>query len=399
MNNEGCILQKNGLCITSNGKANPCCFSGDFLSISSDTNIASMFNSDQWNTMAMGDWKEQDICKYCLYFESDKMSYSRRHQANTMYNDLSNNDIIDTDKKKPIVFLDISFSNLCNQKCIMCNSKHSTRWLTDDLKFNKTNSNLNKDRGILDDIKSQTLSDKQIDQLIDLIDERTHIITLKGGEPTMDSRMIDFISRANKKNPLARIQIITNGSIFNRDLVKSLNSIKNVTMMISIDGVGDTYSFIRDSDWNKTADSFEKYVRTLSSNHSILVLYTLSRYNLDSLKDTQNWLNLLRRKYNRVVNLSITVVTDPKCLQVRYAGEEKLTLAIKHMEEILTDPLVNHTDRSWVNSNKIFLQSCLNNLPTDEEQINADKLSDMLINTRTNTFLERYKGKMLPLSL
>jgi len=134
--------------------------------------------------------------------------------------------------------LTVFCGNRCNMSCSYCYIK------------NKTNNNIN-----FDSLKKSLINNTNITTL-----------TLIGGEPLIHNNLIDFLSFVKKenktrnKNKLITLNIITNGTIY----IKELKFYKDIIsiMQISIDGGEKTNNSIRkfkDNAYNISVENLIKY--------------------------------------------------------------------------------------------------------------------------------------------
>ena len=386
-----CTMLKHGLCVTAYGAVNPCCATFyDVEKITKETNIVDLVSDPNWQKLGTNEDNNipNGFCYGCGYRE-EKYNYStRRKRMNSEYYNYYDR-YLRNQNKKSFVHMDISFGNTCNQKCIMCNSNFSNKWLVDDIELlniipKKDLVKLYRNNLLL---KNWSLTYDQIDQIISLIDEHTQTIEFKGGEPLYDKRFRYFVEKASDKNPKSKIIVTTNLTKLSDETLKFMNSIDNFLISVSIDSVGDTYKWIRDYDFAPVEENFKKLVSGLDRKHRIFLNHTAMKYNIDKISILYNWArDISKENNNRPIYFNFTqMVTSPTPLSPRFASKDSLLSGLAQLKSIKNNP----EDFSFWSefNNRIdilinYIQECLNSLPNDIELAEAKEFEDRLIKIR-----------------
>jgi MoaA/NifB/PqqE/SkfB family radical SAM enzyme len=120
--------------------------------------------------------------------------------------------------------------NACNYECIMCSGQYS--------------SSIQKNRD--KETPSKNSYDDVFVEKIKPFLERAVMIEFLGGEPFLMPINFKLWESIGELNPTAAVNIITNGSIFNKKVVDILSKMPNSAVHISIDSLNEeTYSYIR----------------------------------------------------------------------------------------------------------------------------------------------------------
>lgn len=364
MNKNICPALNHALCVDASGSLTRCCVnkssSESFKTVSEVEDIQDYFQNDpllrklkEYNTQ--GIWPEE--CVVCQKKEEAGI-ISRREKYHRWYPNIDD----DFTRKYPddVVHMDISFGNTCNQQCVMCNSNFSSKWLKDDIET--INQGLDFREKKFMNLKNWSLSYQQIDQIVDYIGPRTTTIEIKGGEPLFDKKLPYFVEKILSKNENIRISIITNGTQFNDRTIPILKQIPNLILSVSIDGVKDTYEWIRSTEWKETELSFQRCLSEVR-NAKIFLATTVMIYNINQLKDLYNWTWAQKENYS-FKDLAIgfpQVVTHPKPLQVKYASRERLIEASDDIDYIIEDPgKITIPKNSYESNLKKFIEKALN---------------------------------------
>ncbi len=233
-------------------------------------------------------------CENCYKNESQGIiSFRQRH--NLRYNIFPGLDFsqsaqesnvwkhIKQKKLKP-KFYHISFGNLCNMACLMCCADNSSLF-----------ASLGKKIGLVakqQPIKLDWTVEPAWSEFCNHIVTNEQIICLHvmGGEPMYHKRfreLLEFL--VQQKHTNFHFTFVTNGSIYNQELIALLGQFKSVTIEISIETVDASNDYIRRhgntsqvlaniKQWcNHICDTFNVVLRTvpqaLSAPHYINLLY------------------------------------------------------------------------------------------------------------------------------
>ena len=170
-------------------------------------------------------------------------------------------------KKAVLTNMDITFSNVCNQKCRMCGPELSTQWYSDAKKMNYPF----KHRGIISNNWLKTTDFSNIT-----------FMKILGGEPLMEQDKIkELLEKCNRPN--LTIHITTNASLKpDKELLDLLLECTDVFYTLSIDQYGEFNNFLRkNSDWEITKDtlkwSFETFGKGNTTIHSAISVYNVNK--------------------------------------------------------------------------------------------------------------------------
>jgi hypothetical protein len=180
--------------------------------------IQENFLNDKW---------QREECNSCIITEKSNLVSKRQ-------NSLS----YDT---KHIRRWDIRTGNVCNLKCLMCNTRFSSKWNEDAEILTKKGFNSYKDL-------NYTLSDSDWDYILSATANKAEEIYLAGGEPFYDKSITKFLKNLSMydfNRNHTRIIIQTNGVSNNKETIDVLKKFKNCFFNISIDGWGDVNELIR----------------------------------------------------------------------------------------------------------------------------------------------------------
>jgi molybdenum cofactor biosynthesis enzyme MoaA len=219
-------------------------------------------------------------CKNCAAVESQNQ-LSVRQLKNKYFS-------IDPPSKTNIIELDLFPSNVCNLSCIMCGPKFSSAIGAEQKRM-----------GMI----KQVYNFDETDLICDAIEtmQGLEYVSIAGGEffyAKHCTRILKLITQSGIKN----FKLTTNGTICKTAHLELLQSISNLTIRFSCDGVGDTYNFVRHpSRWDQVQANILKFKQALPHAHFeiVMVMQPFTVFSLfDWLKFAQqhtletHWINI-----------------------------------------------------------------------------------------------------------
>jgi len=228
-------------------------------------------------------------CKKCWDIESTG-NKSRRQFENEFLDYKLDRDLEKlqqdcVDSKHQTLLYQITTSNLCNQACVSCNSKFSTKW-----------AQVEKHMGISPRTQYKIdLDPKNINY------GSARRISLLGGEPLFDPITFEILKGLiAHNNTSCFISLITNGSInLNTQQINLLKQFTDLNICISIDGVGPVFEYMRwPGKWSNLLENIEQY-KSITKN--ISVSYTISSLNAMYYNQTVEWFQQNNLVYNHNV--------------------------------------------------------------------------------------------------
>ena len=204
-----CMVPDTGITINPIGELVLCC-AGDNVAIGhikDIENVSDFFNSNVYNDLRkkfkLKQFPEQcNVCK--VHYEAGRIarfdSYNRFNFP-TYQQDI-------TSKVIPIRFLEITTSNICNQMCVTCSGKYSSKWAPYEqqavdvgLTWRNENHKFH--------TEMYKMTDNDVDKILEIVPNLQHL-TIKGGEPFADQNNIKILKLLGETNPKCRVEICTN---------------------------------------------------------------------------------------------------------------------------------------------------------------------------------------------
>ena len=332
-----------------------------------DVTFNGALNSSEWQEIRddMLNGEQVAGCRKCYQEEHGRgvpqpKNIKRNHKSmrvkeNWMWNDDNQTTIIDDVVK--IRYLELAFGNYCNLKCRTCNGGLSTSWYDDENKLAQYYS----DRKAHNDIIN--VNCKWDPRDFDHVEE----IKFTGGEPMLHPdfiKTIDMIISTGRQH-LITLDIFTNASWIPRDKILSrLMQFKQVTINLSVDGIGRVNDYIRfPSEWStvdtsvrewliaETKDPERLYVKwaPVISVMNVWLFHRMLEWWFGLQKEISNkeWWNVLFRYHGSAfITMIINVAHDPSYLRPslfpkKYLLNEKLNA---HLDSLIQKMNQNETD-------------------------------------------------------
>ena len=289
-----------GLATREDGAIKVCCRS---LPIG---NIKDMSLEEAWNSDAMKEVRRQvlngerpAVCQPCFDLEDQGVqSLRQRHitdsspesRINLYPNAL---DSLSADYSMPFELptMEIKINNLCNLKCRMCNPLDSTQWKD----WSSIVSHYEKEGNYLvDAVKSLGLEKAPY---VGLFEDKLHFwenlekllpyfkrVEFAGGEPLMDPSHYKILDLLSKNGKNIEIKYATNGTTLGikggRTVHEYWPKFKSVAVNVSIDGLHDTYEYIRGNGKFSDVEYNIKEMKKIPSVSRIVGAFTVQANNI-----------------------------------------------------------------------------------------------------------------------
>jgi len=324
-----CLVPDTGITINPIGEIVLCC-AGDNVAIehiSNIENVSDFFNSKIYNEIR-DKFRKKEFPKQCnvckVHWKAGRIarfdSYNR-FDFPTYKEDLSNSII-------PIRFLEITTSNICNQMCVTCSGKYSSKWAPAEayavqvgLDWRNENHKFH--------TKQYKMTDEDVEKILQIVPSLQHL-TIKGGEPFADPNNIKILQKLADTNPKCRVEICTNFQLVTQSVIELLHKIDEVHIQASIDGVGSLYNWIRGGNFEKTVNNINRYYKY--AKRKIVIVSTVSIYNWMHLPELIDyWKNIEGVERISMAN----IVTFPKYCSPLYLPVDQIEKGKKNFFDYL----------------------------------------------------------------
>lgn len=229
--------------------------------------------------------------------------------------------------------LDIRFSSKCNMRCRMCSADNSSELYREYAINRRRFSELEAYRewSRLDEYYAQPDSNWDIEALLGFCQGLTSII-ISGGEPFLHKEFHQILDLADRRGLASQIelQITTNGTVIPHGLREKLAKFRSVTLLVSVDGEGKVYEYIRyPYKWDFISRQVLKLAGLATKNVRVLVSPTIQALNLNNLHSLIFWC-----VSNSVQFELFTAVADPDFLSVDVLPRPLILKAIHDLEAL-----------------------------------------------------------------
>lgn len=293
-----CLLPFHHIAIRPNDQVYPCC-QFRWKNTPEDLNLN---HDDVFNHPFMQQLRDQVINDE--YIEGCSMCYQQEQLSNgtdSMRLHFIKNLGTEIPKTPVLTHVDLALSNVCNNKCRMCNPDLSTSWYADAKKLGEEFFPPIKHSGIK--------KSKDILEQYDL--SQLRYLKLIGGEPLMEeAKFINLLKRCDL--PKLKVLLTTNTTLIPSDeLYALLKQCGSVWVNLSVDAFGELNSFLRKgSKWNnvvKVMDWFNENVGGRTTVHGVISIYNVNNfYLLDEF---------IKERYGNKINVEWQMVDGPNWMQ------------------------------------------------------------------------------------
>jgi sulfatase maturation enzyme AslB (radical SAM superfamily) len=227
-------------------------------------------------------------CRYCIDIESNGGELSPR----THYNQSNGENFITAS---------ISFDNLCNLKCITCSPTNSSQLAIEikDVKMKKKYTSIQKKEPLKTDFLKKMLSSANFNYDIFRKPENFDGLRIEilGGEPLINPAVYNFLDWLVEQPyaPITHVIITSNGTTYDDRIVKYIKRLRVFTIQLSIDGIENTFEYIRFgskfSTFKEVANKFYELRVQYINKFKLTFNYTLSWMNALHIEEFFNWIN------------------------------------------------------------------------------------------------------------
>jgi radical SAM protein with 4Fe4S-binding SPASM domain len=372
----------------------PCCyFQGNFMGNIKEQPISEILSSERWKQLKqkMYDKEWPSECLDCKKIEDDTGFSLRKAYLNGSID-------IEGWENGKLTYIEFNGSNICNLACLHCHPGFSSRWVTDNKKARVMAETLTpekKERALIfrsvvqltDDTRFQTtkmhlpnpeLVLENLKQL-DLTNIRT--LNFKGGEPCLNSETIAVLQHVDDLGLLGNIKVYvtTNGTYITDEMIFLLSKSKHVEFLISVDGIGELFNYIRygDAKFNDIEPVIAR-VNTLN-NVNIRLNCSTMNYNAFNLVEIRDWKIDLSKKYDKIITYGgfQNMVQSPAYLSVN-------TLSDDIRKQLIDYYTVNNDSGDF----SIVITTLRNNYLGDEEHQKWVEYTELMESIRGNSILE-----------
>ncbi len=244
-------------------------------------------------------------CKKCWEIE-DEGQTSWREWFNESFNTTADQDYwiekCESDgsiDSAEFLYLDITFGNRCNLKCVMCNGYNSTLFLKEQYDTNQISKGQYNNLIKLDWFEDDKCFEKLYQHVKNV--QRIHIL---GGEPLIIEHQ-GFLKKIIDLGFSKNIILSYNSNLTKTpsEIFECWQEFKQVYLCVSVDSYGKLNEFIRyPMSWEKLNRNLEVVNKAAETYKNIVIQIhaTVSALNCGSMVDLINWVQDISRKYKSI---------------------------------------------------------------------------------------------------
>ena len=292
-----CNAPFNNMYFSTFGKAGPCWLQ---VNVTTDwgpkNSIRDIWNGPEFNKIRE-DLLNDKFCGKCQICKTDL------DNGVWPLADVYNNFSVQGYPEWPSMF-ELELSNQCNLECTMCSGYLS--------------SGIRKNREKLPPLPMM-YDQSFVDQLVEFVPHLEEM-RFNGGEPLAQKIVLDICDMVAEINPKLKINIATNGTVYNKRVAKILQQ-NNVHLNVSIDSlIKERYESIRiNGKFDQLMVNFEIFNNYhVSKNIKMAVMVNPMRNNWDEM------VNFLKFTNNRNINLWYNTIRYPEHLAIWNLDSDKL---------------------------------------------------------------------------
>ena len=336
-----CIKPFTEICNTARGGMKVCCETNlntlQHEEMVDTTYVNEFFNNEKFKQIreAMLKGDRIDACRNCYEWEDSGGHSMRLEYTNSLVK--HNKQLVDKLFKtgNPIVkSLDLKMGNKCNLACVMCSPSSSSL-----IGKERQQHPPSKETGLQTGSGKQIQVDFDQDQFEEIKKYAADIILVKstGGEPMLlpgFKNLLEYlVENGFSKN--IKFTAVTNGTVDFSSYLHLMNEFKDFDIQWSIDGIGDTYNFVRyPGNWNSVSRKHRRIMKAIKDNNYENVYVgantTVSVYNIHQMTDILSYLHD-DLKINGTADFNI--VRQPEFMSPSLAPREIIDKTLKSFEE------------------------------------------------------------------
>jgi len=222
--------------------------------------------------------------------------------------------------------LDWNVEPICNAKCVICSSYHSSAWAAENQKFDP-------DMGL----PIRTASAAKSNSIIDAIDfSNTKRVYFNGGEPVLSQDPELILQRLANSGNLENTQVAfnMNGSCMpSNNMIALLKQAAHVTVFFSIDGTEQQFEYIRyPLKWDTVKVNIDKIMQL--GFDQVCMTTALGIHNLHIAQRTEDWWHDFTKNYRGQIGINNTYQLVVGMLSIKSASESLRHQMLKDFENV-----------------------------------------------------------------
>lgn len=282
-------------------------------------------------------------CQACDRQEQQKQTSWRQH-FNCKFQD-----------QKQITQVELFPGNVCNLKCFMCSENYSTALGAERTKLNFIDSYQEIDN---------------VDACIDTIRNLPNLteISFIGGEFFLTKKNLEILDLIIEKQ--LGVRVVTNGTILLPEHMSRLKQIPKLRLQISIDGIGDSYEFMRyPAKWNVVEKNIH-HIKNDLKHAQINFNFVVQLLNIQHMIPTIDYANKLR------IPIRLTNLVSPAWMTWEVLNDQEKIQLVNGLDNQLNQYRLSTRQQNEVKSYQQTIQTTA--LAVDLRQMFQHKIQAIL---------------------
>lgn len=383
--NTFCIAPYQHACVDNKGKLKICCVSKEVTKYNYDE-LEEWYNSDNLKTLRydLSNGIKNPICEYCWTAEeSGKISQRQVYnthigkivEENWNINFVRNKKlmkVLSQINHKNVNSFDLRLGNLCNLKCIMCNSKNSSQLLAEAT----IHSELQQFYGTEKQKDYQWAEKQNFKEWCDTFFVEVIHIKLTGGEPFINPYLMECLkSIPHEQKKKCILHFTTNLTRINHDIMEILSQFKETWLSISVEGIGKVLEYARfGHSWNDLEKNLMFLLQKNYKNLFISISHVVQAPTFAGIYELIKYFDVLKLK------LEPLFLSAPECFQL---NSIKKQIKISFLDRIKN---YHGYNTNYVNAIRCFIEKNIDYNPILAQQC-VQRLAT-LDKVRKNNFQE-----------
>lgn len=211
--------------------------------------------------------------------------------------------------------LEVNPGNICNLKCIMCNTQSSSALSSEYVKLGWAKKHV-----VTEQDNQVILALNQLDSL--------KCVSIIGGEFFLSKKNLEILDLLIEKK--LEVELTTNATELTKTHLEKLKKIHKLGLTVSVDGIGSIYEFIRyPASWN-TVSANIKTLKKILPQASLKINAVIQPLNIQFINELIQYANQNR------IEIRLNLMSGPGWLGWKILTQDESLLIVDHLKRELS---------------------------------------------------------------